>query len=190
VLTPADCALPDGWSIYVVDPRTTLFTIALAVDSTVEELRVANCLEDADRIRAGDSLFVPKSPVEPVATFFPSEVDIGGEDGGTDLAPIGCDHPSVTITDPTAEQIVSESYPITGSALIEDFAYYILEIRPHGVSDYSFYARSDMPAFRSGLGHLDPTAFATGVYWLRLIVFDSSDNSPAGASCAIPIRFE
>ena len=130
------------------------------------------------------------APVEPVATFVPYDVDLRGEDGEADLAPIGCDHPSVYITSPTAEQTISEAYPITGSALVENFAYYILEIRPHGVSGYSFYARSDMPAFRSGLGHLEPTAFSTGVYWLRLIVFDGDDRSPAGASCAIPIRFE
>ena len=173
-----------------MDPGTTLFTIALAVDSTVEQLRAVNCLEDAGRIRAGDSLFVPRSPVEPVATFVPSDVDPSGEDGGTTLVPIGCSHPSVYITSPAAEQIVSDSYPITGSALVTDFSYYILEIRPHGVSEYSFYARSDMPAFRSVLGHLEPTAFATGVYWLRLIAFDGNDRSPTGASCAIPIRFE
>jgi hypothetical protein len=182
--------MPEGWSIYEVDPGTTLFTIAIAVDSTVEELRIANCLEDADRIRAGDSLFVPELPIEPVATFVPADVDQNGEDGESSLLPVGCDHPSVYITSPTAEEAISERYPITGSALVEDFAYYILEIRPHGVPGYSFYARSDMPAFRSVLGHLEPTAFATGVYWLRLVVFDENDRSPTGANCAIPIRFE
>jgi hypothetical protein len=184
----SDCAPPEEWSAYVVEPRTTLFTIAQAVDSTVAELRTANCLENADRIGIGQVLYVPQLPVEPVATFVSANAT--DTSGGEGTSPVGCANPSASISSPVPGQVIESAYPIMGSAVIEDFLYYKLEIRPYGAPTYTFYARSDTAVSNGILGHLDPTAFPIGDYWVRLVVFDKNDAVPTDATCAISVRFE
>lgn len=68
---PTYCGPPLGWKIYIVRPGDTLFSIARATGATVQQLMLANCL-DNDRIRVGQPLFVPRLPIVVTATFTPT----------------------------------------------------------------------------------------------------------------------
>lgn len=62
--TPACTVLAD-WPIYTVQQGDTLYRIARATGSTVAILAEANCLDDPDRINAGQPLRVPALPALP-----------------------------------------------------------------------------------------------------------------------------
>jgi LysM repeat protein len=55
------CVKKFYWPSYRVQPGDTLFSLARAIGSTVEELKTANCLPD-DRIYAGQLLHMPRVP--------------------------------------------------------------------------------------------------------------------------------
>ena len=75
--TPVRCGAPSNWVIYIVQPGDTLYNIALRTNSTVSQLKYANCLT-SDTIRNGQKLHVPfqpaplASPTVPIATVLPS----------------------------------------------------------------------------------------------------------------------
>ena len=62
---PPGCAVRSDWPIYTVARGDTLYRIAQMTGSTVAELAEANCLEDPDRINAGQWLRVPSVPATP-----------------------------------------------------------------------------------------------------------------------------
>jgi hypothetical protein len=76
-----DCLPPDGWVEYIVQPGETLFNIALATGSTVEEIRQANCMEG--NVLSVGALWVAQLP--------PTQ---------TPLPPTPTDTPSPTATQP------------------------------------------------------------------------------------------
>jgi LysM repeat protein len=73
VFTPTDTPISSSgwivcikkfyWSDYLVQPGDTLYSLANATGSSVEELMLANCLPD-NRIYYGQILYVPHSPVK------------------------------------------------------------------------------------------------------------------------------
>ena len=63
--TPIDCNVQDDWHIYVVQRGDNLVGIASRTGSTVDELTEANCLENPNRLRAGQELYVPNLPESP-----------------------------------------------------------------------------------------------------------------------------
>ena len=73
LFTPTDTPIsPPGWilcikrfywSDYRVQPGDTLYSLAIASGSTINELMLANCLPD-DRINYGQILYVPRLPIK------------------------------------------------------------------------------------------------------------------------------
>ena len=61
------CVKRSDWPLYRVARGDTLYSIALATGSTVQELKLANCLE-SDWLVAGQPLHVPRLPVTPTPT--------------------------------------------------------------------------------------------------------------------------
>jgi LysM repeat protein len=59
--TPVRCGAPSHWVVYIVQPGDTLFNIAQRVNSSVSQLKYANCLT-SDNIRSGQKLYVPYQP--------------------------------------------------------------------------------------------------------------------------------
>jgi hypothetical protein len=57
-----DCSPPDDWYEYTVARGDSLTRIAQATNSTVDELIAANCLDNPNRIRVGDTILVPNEP--------------------------------------------------------------------------------------------------------------------------------
>jgi LysM repeat protein len=50
---------------YIVQAGDTLWAISIRTGESVEALRMANCLENADLIYTGQSLYVPNLPLDP-----------------------------------------------------------------------------------------------------------------------------
>jgi LysM repeat protein len=181
--TPSNCQLPQGWTSYTVQSGNTLFAIALATNSTVAELRDANCIENIDNITTGDVIFVPRAPLRPVATF----VSSGIRDG---LNPIGCQTSSVIITSPISAQHLNGTFAVYGSAARSDFLYYKLEIRPDSASIYNFYMDSYNQVTNGVLGEINSELFGTGLHWVKLTMVDIYSTIPTDASCEIPVIFD
>jgi LysM repeat protein len=57
----AQCGPPAGWVIYIVQSGDTLYGIATAYGTTVNQLKYANCLKN-DNIYVGQRLYVPNVP--------------------------------------------------------------------------------------------------------------------------------
>ncbi len=181
------CTPPDGWVVYVVQPDNTLFSISLAVGSTVGELRDVNCLQSVDNIFSGQRLYVPRLPVSPVATG----VVPTSEAGGTQTVPgaaVGCTDASTLITAPQPGSTVSGVFTLFGTASLANFSYYKIEIRPDFASVYNFYDRFQRPVVAGALGQVNTVQFGPGLYWVRLTVVDNTGNFPP--PCAIPLVFK
>lgn len=58
---PIKCGAPSNWVIYIVRTGDTLFNIAERVNSTVSQLKYANCLT-SDKIRTAQKILVPYQP--------------------------------------------------------------------------------------------------------------------------------
>jgi hypothetical protein len=181
--TPSSCLLPQGWTSYTVQSGNTLFAIALATNSTVAELRDANCIENIDNITTGDVIFVPRAPVRPVATFVPS----GIRDG---LYPIGCQNTNVIITSPISAQHLNGTFAVYGSAVRNDFLYYKLEIRPDAASIYNFYMDSYNQVTNGVLGEINSELFGPGLHWVKLTMVDIYSTIPIDSTCEIPVIFD
>jgi LysM repeat protein len=56
------CNPRTDWEVYVIQRGDNLSNIATRVDSTVDELITANCLDNPNLIRGGQEIYVPKLP--------------------------------------------------------------------------------------------------------------------------------
>lgn len=68
-IAPTACVPREDWGgSYVIQPGDTLFLIAQTLALEIVELQRANCIENANLIRAGQSLRIPGEPVPAAAT--------------------------------------------------------------------------------------------------------------------------
>jgi LysM repeat protein len=70
--TAVKCGPPSYWVVYIVQPGDTLFNIAQRVNSSVSQIKYANCLT-SDTIRAGQRLYVPRIPAPIASPTIPVE---------------------------------------------------------------------------------------------------------------------
>jgi hypothetical protein len=172
----------------VVQRGNTLFSIARAVGSTVSELREANCLSDPDLIFVDMTLYVPRLPLAPVQTSVPSTPSIEQPGNRPAFGAEGCTNPGVQITSPSIGQTVSSAITVTGTATLDNFWYYRLEVRPNTDQVYRFISRSENQVVNGPLGQLDTTIFGDGLHWIRMTVVDLTGGVNV-APCAIPVIF-
>ncbi|TVR19078.1 MAG: LysM domain-containing protein [Anaerolineaceae bacterium] len=157
-----------------MESGVTLFMIALQVGRPVAVLQDANCLRDADRIDAGQVIYVPR---------LPAGLDVRREVQG-------CNNPDITITSPRPNQRFSRSFDVIGTVDPPLFGYFNLEIRADEADGYNFLSRSDDVVRDGLLGRIDASLFTDGRYWVRVVMVDATGNVPANASCAIPITLD
>lgn len=167
--------------VYVVQAGDTLFSIAQASGSSVNRLQTANCLDNINSIFAGTLLYVPRQPQGNTHIQPPYS---GTRPTGA-LAVEGCTHEGVRITNLRAGQTVSGLITLVGSATVNDFWYYKIEIRPNYADVYNFYSRSETPVTMGTLGVLDTRRFDSEVYWVRLTVL--ANSSAIIPTCTIPV---
>jgi LysM repeat protein len=164
-----------------VEAGNTLFAIALAVNSTVRELQRANCLDNADVIKAGQVLYLPRLPIRPVTT---------AASGAGHRPVLGCLSGDALIVSPIRGQRLRNVFAVQGTAFRSDFWYYKLEVRREGVEIYDFYSDSQTPVVNGTLGEIDASRFGTGEYWVRLSVVDLAGRILPDMFCEIPVVFE
>lgn len=58
--TSNDCPLPSGWVTYDIQAGDTLYDLAAATDSTVDDLRASNCMSPGDPLPIGYNLYLPR----------------------------------------------------------------------------------------------------------------------------------
>ncbi len=162
----------------------TLLSIARATRSNETDLRAANCLENTEQVYVGDVVYVPQLPEGVVQTITPESIEPDSL-----FEALGCTDPSTQISSPIPGQRLSGVFSLYGTASLDNFWYYKIEVRADIATVYNFYARSDKPVTNGVLGQIDADLFAPGLYWIRLIVVDLNgaiNTSP----CVIPVIFE
>jgi LysM repeat protein len=172
-------AVPQDWVIYTVQEGNTLLAIAQAANTTVLDLLRVNCLSDADSITAGMEIYVPRAPVNLVATGLPPATFVPSA--------LCYDTESVQISAPTIGQQVSGIITIIGTATLPDFRYYRIDIRYPDSDTYEFLTAFNVPIVDGVLGQLDTQTLDNGLYWLRLSVVNRSGNVPFNAICSVPV---
>lgn len=146
-----------------------LAKIAQASGTTIETLQAVNCLANINNIAIGQVLFVPNPPISTSSTYKAE----------------GCTDSSTRITSPQVGQVVTGVVKVEGSANINNFAFYKLELRPDKGTAYTLYNSFINPVTQGLLGEVDTKIFSPGIYWLKLTTITQTDQ--AAASCAVPI---
>ncbi|HLF02401.1 MAG TPA: hypothetical protein VI547_10530 [Anaerolineales bacterium] len=106
----------------------------------------------------------------------------------------GCLFPGATITSPIPGAILAGAVEIRGTANIENFAYYVVEISTLGdnwltvVISQPDALQNPQPVVEGVLGVWDTSLQDPGDYALRLVVYDSAGNHPL--PCTIPITIQ
>ena len=129
--SPFPCIPRYSWPIYRVQSGDTLFSLARATGSTVDELKLANCLPD-DQIDVGQLLYVPRLPIN---TLTPTPKDSLTVFQNPSLCYVSYNNNisfsfSVTPYDPQGVSSVTALYNINGGPWIE------IAMRPDGDTYY------------------------------------------------------
>jgi LysM repeat protein len=185
------CALPFGWTTYVVQAGDTLYAIAEAAQTSVRALREANCLANIATLPVGLPLYVPNpvtgtpptlQPVLPSSTPRPEDVQLA-----LNLPAEGCTDPQARITSPVPGQVAGSMLTLFGTADSPRFAAYRLSVRSAATAAYSEYLIALQPVNGEALGQINPLFFGPGIHYVRLDVLDESGDPLA--FCAIPVIF-
>jgi LysM repeat protein len=106
-------APPEGWVIYQVQATDTLYSLALARDTTVDRIRSVNCLTGPEPA-AGDRIYLPPPPptATPTWTYVPSTTPTASATSTVT--------PGTPTTEPTATQTIEPT--ATETATVEPTA--------------------------------------------------------------------
>lgn len=63
VALPANCRVRDDWQPYIVQAGDTVGDLAIATNTALADLVVANCLTTPDIINVGQTLYLPRAPI-------------------------------------------------------------------------------------------------------------------------------
>lgn len=72
-----NCAIPEGWSPYIVKPTDSLFRLSVLYGISIQTLQEANCLGDQSVVLPGDIIYVPETPTA-TSTVTPQPTDTRG----------------------------------------------------------------------------------------------------------------
>jgi hypothetical protein len=100
----------------------------------------------------------------------------------------GCANPQATLTAPQTGDRITGSYEVQGTADIENFGFYQIEIsgaRTHGA--WIPVDADNRPIRAGALGRFDASAYESGEYALRLVVFDNMGNFPRPCVIAVTL---
>jgi LysM repeat protein len=101
---PTPCGQPAGWPAYTIQAGDTLFSIAYNTGTSVDQLKLANCLQ-GDTIYAGQPLFVPFIPyVPPAVDTFPSMPQVSPPQGAVVQPELGS-APRATFSPPVQPEL-------------------------------------------------------------------------------------
>ena len=92
----------------------------------------------------------------------------------------------MTLADPGPNQQIAGSFEVRGTANIDNFAFYTLQISGANTNGawVSLYV-GNTPVVNGTLGSFDTSAYDSGAYAFRLVVKDSAGNFPP--PCVVPV---
>jgi len=128
----------------------------------------------------------PTADPHTTPTLMPSPTPITANTGPLVVDSSGCKNSHATLTDPELNQRVSGAYEVRGTADIENFAFYKLELSGVGTNGLWVPVYVYTATVTNGpLGTFDASAYAPGDYAFRLVVSDNAGHSPL--PCVVPI---
>jgi hypothetical protein len=102
----------------------------------------------------------------------------------------GCLNPSIQITSPQPNEVLTEKFEVIGTATLPNFGFYRIEIRADSALTYQRITAVQQVVYADVLAEIDPTEYPSGIYWIRLVVVDNRGNIAENGTCAIPTIFE
>ena len=120
-----------------------------------------------------------------VATAAPTATLVGTiEPNVPDM--IGCNAPNAFLQIPANGMRVFQQTPVVGTAFVDDFSSYKIEIKGPGIPDFAILDEGAIPVTElGGLSQFNPAPYERGTYQFRLMVFDVT--TALQASCQITI---
>lgn len=104
------------------------------------------------------------------------------------VRPPACPHPGVQLTSPGLNATVSGGVTLIGTASIDRFQYYKVEM---GVgaqpAEWSFLFANQSPVISGVLGQWDTGPLPAGTYSLRLVVVDQTGNYPPPCQTVVQV---
>lgn len=172
-------------------------------DNTVREAALAAVaapvLEDGDFVtptRPAPQNVAPVDPVDPAELGGSVNQDIIATPTNTPTlvgtiepnAPEvrGCETDNANIEIPANGMRVFEVVPVVGTAFVDNFTEYRIEIRGEDITDFRVVSSHTIPVReRSALAQFDPFPYENGTYQLQVMVFDTTTQ--LRASCQVTI---
>jgi len=126
----------------------------------------------------------PTPPARPSAT---PEVVITNTPG---VRPAACPDPNIRILSPGMNQVVTGNFPIRGTANLDNFEYYKIEIgQGRDPAQWTVVGQLHYSPVSGGvLETLNSGAYPPGTYTLRLVVVDRTGNYPAPCLVTITVQ--
>lgn len=158
------------------EPVATPTLLLLPTPSATPAPPTATPTATATRLRPTRPATIPPTPTET-----PTPAPVG--------PPPQCPNPAARITAPGAGSTVSGVVQFTGTANVENFQYYKMEL---GVgpspTEWAFLFSRDTPVVDGLLGSWDSATVPPGTYTIRLVVVDRTGNYPP--PCQVTLRVE
>jgi len=195
-LTATPCTPRSDWAPYRVQVGENLYRIGMRYGQTTSQMVAANCL-GSENVYAGQSILVPPVTPQPVASeSVPGQGGVplvATEQPGptpTQSATDGaCTDPDSIINAPGVGAVLSGAITIAGTARLENFSFYKLEIRQEGTgAPYVTFYTGTSEVTSNTLAQFDTTPYPDGEYWIRLVVVNDTGNYPE--RCAILVVFD
>ena len=99
---------------------------------------------------------------------------------------MGCNTPNAKLEVPANGMRVFEQIPVIGTAFIDDFSSYRIEIRGPEIQNFAVLDEGIVPvAEQAALSQFNPAPYQRGTYQFRLVVFDTT--TALAASCLVTI---
>jgi hypothetical protein len=99
---------------------------------------------------------------------------------------IGCNTPNASLEVPANGMRVFEQIPVLGTAYVDNFSSYRIEIRGPGIPSFAVLDEGIIPVEEQGpLSQFNPATFERGAFQFRLVVFDTT--TALRASCLVTI---
>ena len=101
-----------------------------------------------------------------------------------------CPDPRARLTSPTVNAVLKGAVEFRGSANIDDFDFYKLELKEEATSgEWQTIFSNETPVDDGVLGVWDTSALPAGAYAFRLVVVDKTGNYPV-APCEVQVTIE
>ncbi len=180
-----------GGQVYVVRPGDTLFSIAMRFGTTVNAIAMANNISNPNLVFAGQRLVIPTGALAPKPSKPPIVIIKEPKPKPKPLKPAVCND-NTKITFPREGETLDGigTFSITGTASIEDFQFYKLELGS-GQAPIEFHSIDEVKRKPIVNGILlrdwNTGALPEGTYTLRLTVVDNQGQFPPPCDVLIHI---